>query len=229
MILPSSRWIGIHAPRALGVEQLAGDRLNVGFGLARGGVRRIHLFELVGGQVIADGVGQDEVAVGQALHEGARAQAIGAVIAEIGFADDVQSGDIRHQVVIHPQAAHGVVDGGIDAHRLLVRIFAGDALVHVEQVAVALLDDGAAEALDGVAEVQVDGQAAFAHAAAFVADLLGIARGHVARHQVAEARVLALQEVIAFGFGDLAGRRACRPSSAAPTRGRRCAAIRSSG
>jgi hypothetical protein len=96
------------------------------------------------------------------------------------------------------------VYGGVDAHRLLVRIFAGDAVVHVEQVAVALLNYRSAEALDGVAEIEVDRQAAFAHAAAFVADGLGVTRGDVARHEVAEARVLALQEVIALGVGDLA-------------------------
>ncbi len=118
----------------------------------------------------------------------------------------VQAGDGGHQVVVHPQAAHGVVDGGVDAHGHLVGVFAGDALVHVEQVAVALLDDVLAQALDGVAEIQVDGQAGFAHAAAFVADRLGVARGHVARHQVAEAGIRALQVVVALGFGNLAGR-----------------------
>src|ERR1017187_3150728 len=179
--------------------------MDVGFGLAGGGVRGIHLFELVGCQVIADGVGQDEVSVGQALHEGAGAQAIGAMIAEIGLADDVQPREVRHQVVVHPEATHGVVHGRVDAHRVLVRILARDAVVHVEQVAVALLDDVGAEALDGIAEVQVDGQAALAHAAAFIAGGFGVAGGHVARHEVAEAGVFALQEVIALSFGDLAG------------------------
>src|SRR5260370_21616846 len=197
--------VGIHTPRAFGVKQLAGNRLNAGFGLARGGVRRIHLLELIRGQVIADGVGQHEVSVGQPLHEGAGAQTIRGVIAESSFADDVESGDIRHQVVVHPEAAHGVVYGGVDAHRLLIRIFAGDAVVHVEQVAVTLLDDGDTEALDGVAEIQVDRQSGFAHAAAFIANRFGIAGGHVARHQVAEAGLFALQEIIALGFGDLAG------------------------
>ena len=75
-----------------------------------------------------------------------------------------------------------------------------------------------AEALDGIAEIEVDRQSASPDAASFVADLLGVARGHVARHQVAEARVLALQEVIALGLGDLARARACRPSSGTQTR-----------
>ena len=110
------------------------------------------------------------------------------------------------QVVVHPQAAHGVVDGGVDAHGHLVGILVGDALVHVEQVAVALANGLLAQALDGVGEVEIDAQAGFAHAAAFVAHRLGVARGHVARNQVAEAGIAALEVVIALVFRDLVGR-----------------------
>ncbi|MEY4033884.1 MAG: hypothetical protein RL492_1078 [Verrucomicrobiota bacterium] len=90
-----------------------------------------------------------------------------------------------------------------DAHRLLVRAFAGDVLVHVEQVAVAGADLGLAEALDGGGEIEVDAEALavdqLADTAAFVADFLGGTRSDVARGEVAVARVLALQEVVA-GF-----------------------------
>ena len=210
--LPSSRWKESTERVPLDSSSLLVICGDVRLGFAHGGVGGIDLLEFVGGQIIADGVWQNEVAVGQALHERAGAQAVGAVVGEVRFADHVQAGDSGHQVVVHPQAAHGVVDGGVDAHRLLVRVFAGDALVHVEQVAVALLDDVLAEALDGIAEIEVDGEAGFADAAAFVADLLGVAGSHVARHQVAEAGIVALQVVIALGLGNLAGRRACRPS-----------------
>ncbi len=98
------------------------------------------------------------------------------------------------------------MDGREDAHGHLVRVLAGDALVHVEQVAVAFLDDRSAQALDGFGEVQVDRQSGFAYAAAFVAHLLGVPRGHIARHQVAEAGILALQEIIALGGRNLARR-----------------------
>ena len=113
---------------------------------------------------------------------------------------------VRHEVVIHPEAPHGVVDSREDSHRDCVGVLAGDALVHLEQVAVALGDYVLAQALDGVAEVQIHGQPGFTHAAAFVADLLGVAGSHVARNQVAEAGVLALQVIIPLGFGDLGGR-----------------------
>ncbi len=126
------------------------------------------------------------------------------MVGEVGLAEDEQAGDVRHQVVIDPQAAHGVVQGGVDAHRLLVAVFAGDALVHLEEVAVFLLDLGLAEAADGVGEIEVDAAAARADAAAVVARFLGRARGDVARRQVAVARVLALQVIVALALRDLA-------------------------
>ena len=97
----------------------------------------VDLFEFVAREIIAERVGHDEVAVGEALHQRAGAQAIGAVVGEIRFADYEQAGDGGHQVVVDPQAAHGVVDRRIDAHRDLVGIFVGDALIHLEEIAVA--------------------------------------------------------------------------------------------
>ena len=92
------------------------------------------------GEVVADGVGDDEVAVGQPLHQRARAEPVGAVIGEVRLAEHVQAGHVAHQVVVDPEPAHRVVDGGVDAHRDLVGVLVGDLLVHVEQVAVLLLD-----------------------------------------------------------------------------------------
>ena len=96
--------------------------------------------------------------------------------------------------------------GGVDAHGHAVRVLGRDPLVHVEEVAVLLADHGGAQPLDGVGEVQVHAVARLAHAAALVADLLGVARGHVARDEVAEARVLALQVVVALVLRYLARR-----------------------
>ena len=62
------------------------------------------------------------------------------------------------------------------------------------------------EALDGVGEVEVDGAAGRPDAAPFVADRLGGARGDVARNEVAEARVAALEEVVALALGNVARR-----------------------
>ncbi len=109
-----------------------------------------HCGEFVGCEIVADGVGNDEVAVGEPLHQRAGAEAVGAVVGEVGFAEDEQAGDGALQVVIDPEAAHGVVDGGIDAHGNLVGVLVGDALVHVKEIAVALADGLLAQAPDGV-------------------------------------------------------------------------------
>ena len=93
--------------------------------------------------------------------------------------------------------------GREDLHRLLVGAHVGDLLVHVEQVAVALLDDVLAQTLDGGLEVEEYGQPRFVHAEACVAALLGGTRSHVARHEVTEGRVTALQVVVAVFFGDV--------------------------
>src|SRR5690606_19359141 len=124
-------------------------------------------------------------------------EAVGAVVGEVRLTGHEQAGDGRLQVVVDPQAAHDVVHGGVDAHRDLVRVLPGDALVHVEEVAVLGLHGVAAEALDGVGEVEVHAAAHAvdlrADAAALVAHVLGLSRGDVAGYQVAEGGVDPLQ------------------------------------
>ena len=152
--------------------------------------------------------GQHEVAVGEALHEGARAEAVGAVVGEVRLAGDEEARDARLEVVVDPQAAHRVVHGGVDAHRHLVGVLARDPLVHVEQVAVLLRDGLGAHPLEGVGEVEVDAAAEVADlgadAAALVADVLGLTARDVARHEVAERGVDPLEVVVAVLLGDLA-------------------------
>ena len=104
------------------------------------------------------------------------------------------------------------MDGRIDAHRHLVRIFVRDPLIHFEQIAVALSNDVLAQTPDRIGEIEIDAQSGLAHAAAFIAYGFGIARRHIARHQIAEARITALQIIIAFVFRNLIRRR-LSPSS----------------
>ncbi len=157
----------------------------------------------VAGEVVVDGGGEDEVAVGQALHQGRGTQPVRAVVGEVGLTDREQARDGGLEVVVDPQPAHRVVHGRVDPHRHLVRILVGDPLVHVEEVAVPGLDGLAAHALDGVGEVEVDTLSARPHSPALVTDVLGGAGGDVARHEVAEGRVDALQVVVALVLGDL--------------------------
>src|SRR3546814_2566818 len=81
----------------------------------------------------------------------------------------------------------------------------GDSRVHVEEVAVALVEGRRAEAADGVREVEVDAVLERADALALVDHRLRVAGGDVAGHEVAERRVLPLEEVVAVGVGDLVG------------------------
>ena len=147
-------------------------------------------------QIIADGIGQYEVTVGQSLHEGRCTEAVGTVVGEVGLADGVKAGNGGHQVVIHPDAAHGIVYGRINHHRLLVRVHVGNLFVHLEQVAVAGLDDILAEPFDSGLEVEEYGEPRFVHAETGIATLLGGTGSHVAGNEVTERRIPAFEVVI---------------------------------
>ena len=85
---------------------------------------------------------------------------------------------------------------------------AGDALVHVEQVAVLLADGVLAVAGDGIGEVEVHAVLEWPDAEPLVDHGLGVAGRDVARDQVAEGRVLLFEVVVALGVGDVAADRA---------------------
>ena len=226
MILPSSRWNESTVRLPLMASSLSIFCLTEATASLTSVCGFVDLRELVGREVVADGVGDDEVAVGEALHQRAGAEAVGAVVGEVGFAEHEQAGDGALQLIVHPEAAHGVVDGGVDAHRHLVGILVGDALIHVEEVAVALANRLLAQAADGFGEVEIDAEAGLPYPVAFVAHRLGVAGGDVAGNEVAEAGIAALEVIIALVFGDLVRGTAGRPSSWAPRCGRRCAATR---
>src|SRR5262249_17495503 len=138
----------------------------------------------------------------QALHQRAGSEPVGAMIREVCFADRVQARNRRHQVVIHPQATHRVVDGWVDSHWNFVWILAGDAFIHVEEIAISLADALLAETVDGVGEVEVNAQAAFADSAAIIAHSLRVARRYVTRNEIAEAGILSFEIVIPRVFRD---------------------------
>ena len=93
--------------------------------------------------------------------------------------------------------------GREDLHRLFVGIYVGDLLVHVEQVTVTLFDDILAQTLDRGLEIEEHGQPRFVHAEARVTTLFGGTRRHVARHEVTEGRITALQVVVTVLFGNI--------------------------
>ena len=95
------------------------------------------------------------------------------------------------------------MDRWIDAHWDPIRVLAGDALVHFEQIAVALFDPLASETPERVGKIQVHAEAGLTDAAALVAYGLGVSRRHIARHEVSKTRIAPLEVVVALGFRDL--------------------------
>ncbi len=159
------------------------------------------------------------------------AQAVGAVVLVVALADGVEAGDVGLLVarraelepavggplVVGPQAAHRVVDGREDLHRHVARIDALELLVDLQDAAELAVELLARD----VRQVEVDALPVRLDAQALVdADVEDLARGDVARHEVAVLRVALFEEVVALGLGNLARRprvlRLARHPDAAP-------------
>ena len=160
-------------------------------------------FQLRRRQMVADGIRNHKIAVRQPLHQGAGAEAIGAVIGEVRFTQDVQTFDVAHQVVIDPKPSHRIVDSRKDSHWLLVRVFGRNFVVHVKQVAIFLSNRVFTIPLDGIAEVQENGKTSFPNAMTRIAAFFCCARRNIARSQIAVRRVTPFQIVVAFSIRNL--------------------------
>ncbi len=205
----------VHRALALDAQQAVELSIDLLLGFCEFGQLGAHLrpHSLIG-QVVLNGVGQHEVAVGQTLHQGRSTQTVGTVVGEVALTDSEQAGDGGLQLVVNPDTTHCVVDSGIDHHGLVVLHaidlvgqvageHVGDLLIHLKQVAVALHDDVESQTVDRLREVQIDGQTSVVHAEALVAALLGGTAGHVARNEVAEGGIAALQIVVAVLLGNV--------------------------
>ena len=95
------------------------------------------------------------------------------------------------------------MDGGINHHGVLVWVDVDDFLVHLEEVAIFLFNDIAAETLDGIGKVEIDGQAGGAYAVACVATFFGGAGGNIAGHEVAESGIATFEVVVAVFFRNI--------------------------
>ena len=154
-------------------------------------------------QIVLDGVRQYEVAIGQTLHQGRSTQTVGTMVREVALADGEQTLDRGHQFVVHPDTTHGVVDGGIDHHRVVVGADVGNLLVHVEEVAIALSYYVLAQTVDSLREVEEYSQTGIVYAEALVAALFSSTAGYVTRYEVTEGRVATLQVVVAVLFRNI--------------------------
>ena len=165
-------------------------------------------------QVVLDGVRQHEVTIGQTLHQRRSTQTVGTVVREVTLTDSEQTRNRGLQLVVNPDTTHGVVDSGINHHRLVVlhaidfvgyvaREDVSDFLVHLEEVAVTLHDDIQTQAVDRLREVEEHGETRIVDTIALVATLLSGTRGNVTGNEVTEGRIAALQIVVAVLLGNL--------------------------
>src|SRR5690606_15361760 len=115
----------IHRPFAVDLQQLLVAPGDIGFGLFGRRIVGRNLVELGLGHVVAHGVGQHEVTVGQPLHQGTGSQPVGSVVGAVGFTDHKHAGHSAFQVVVNPRAAHGVVHRRVAPHRHFGGVFAG--------------------------------------------------------------------------------------------------------
>ena len=77
------------------------------------------------------------------------------MIGKIRFSDCKQTWEITHQIVVHPKAAHSVVHGRVDGHRVFIGIATCDLFVHIEKIAIPFANSVLAHALNGISKVQI--------------------------------------------------------------------------
>ena len=104
--------------------------------------------------------------------------------------------------------------GRVNHHRVVIlhavnlvgqfaRINVGNLFVHVEEVAITLLNGFESKAFDALREIEEHSKTRVVYAESLVATLLCGTRGHVARHQVAEGGIATLQVIVAIFFGNV--------------------------
>ncbi len=160
-------------------------------------------FSWQAGQIIGKRIRQDEESVCQSLHKGRGAQAVCAVVAEIGLANGKKPLYGSHQVVIYPQASHSVMDGRVNHHGFFTRIYVSDFFIHLEQVAVFLFYDFPALRLYGVRKVQKNSTAREVDPKSVVAPFQSGSRSHITRNQIAVRRIASFQVVISVLIGNI--------------------------
>ena len=131
---------------------------------------------------VRDGVGPGLESAKDATDKRVCAQPVGAVVLVLALAAGKDAGDVRHLVEVHPKSAHRVVHARKDLHRLHARIDADELLVDFEDAAELVVQRLAID----VRQVEINHRLAVESEAEFIDHFVDGARGHVARHQVAD-------------------------------------------
>ncbi len=136
------------------------------------------------------------------------------MVGEVTLADSEEALDRSLELIVYPDTTHSIVDSREDHHRVIVfhainflseltRIYVGDFLIHVEEVAVALANHVDAKAVDSLREVEEYCKSGIIDTITLVTTLLGSTRRYVAGYEVAECRVTTLEIVVALVFRDI--------------------------
>ena len=122
------------------------------------------------------------------------------MVGEVCFTGSVETWNGRHQFVVDPKPAHGVVRRWVNTHRNVIWILPSNALVHIEQVAVSLGDGVSAESPDRFTKVEVHTVLLRSNALTGVNRPLCRTGRNVTRREVAKARVETLEVVVTLVF-----------------------------
>ena len=121
------------------------------------------------------------------------------MILVFAFAGGVNSGHVGGLiVVVHPDAAHGVVHTGENLHRLDAGIHADEFLVDFEDP----FEFAVEHFFGNVREVEIDGLLAANSLLQLEDDFVDGARCDVARHEIAVLRIPLLEKIKSFGRGN---------------------------
>ena len=113
-----------------------------------------------------------------ARHQRVRAEPVGAVILVFAFTRREHSRNVGGLLVVHPQAAHGVVHAGEDFHGHVARIVADKLLVNFQNAFEFAIKHLAID----VSQVEIDHRLAVNAEAVLIHNFENCTRSHVARH-----------------------------------------------
>src|SRR5574344_711919 len=87
-------------------------------------------------KIISDSIRKHKIAISKSLHKCRSSQPISTMIADISFANSIQSRYSSLQIIINPQSTHSIVNSRVNHHRFLIRINSSNLFIHLEKVTV---------------------------------------------------------------------------------------------
>ena len=88
----------------------------------------------------------------------------------------------------------------IYAHWFFIRVYSGDGFIHIEEIAILVLDCFLSLFLNGIPEIKIDSQTGLTHTKTCIATFLSSPGGNITRYEVTEGRVSSFKKIISFFF-----------------------------